>query len=119
MPGTPSEFPLLHVRKEWDGGGAQTLCARHGGLAQRGPGRPALCKQQKPALDPFLSRRIHVQDKRSRYRQGCRGCGPGPWPGCCCVLSPFVCGITEAWPPLPSLTLPQPPLGFGPWPLLF
>lgn len=56
-----------------------------------------------------------MQDKRSRYRQGGRGCGPGPWPGCCCVLSPFVCGITEAWPPAPFSDAAAAP--FGLWSL--
>ena len=35
------------------------------------------------------------------------------------LLSPFVCGDTEAWLLLPSLTLPQLSSGFEPWPQLF
>lgn len=42
--------------------------------AQWGPGQPALCKQEKQALESFLFRRIYEEDKRSHYPQGC---GPG------------------------------------------
>ena len=90
-----------------------------------GPQRPALCKQEKQALESFLFRRIYVQDKRSHYPQGCRRGCPGLRPRChmlspsLSLPSPFVCGDTEAWPLLPSLTLPQLPSGFEPWPLLF
>ena len=90
-----------------------------------GPQRPALCKQEKRALESFLFWRIYVQDKRNHYPQGCCGRCPGLRPRChmlspsLSLLSSFVCGDTEAWPLLPCLTLPQLSSGFEPWPLLF
>lgn len=94
-----SRFCMPRRNKSVKGPQCSPKC--HGRPSQWSLGEPALCKQEKQALESFLFRRISRQDKGSHYPCHDSGCCPGLWPRChmlppsLSLLSSFVCGDTE------------------------
>lgn len=114
----PSSRCCMRGRNETVEGPERSAHAMAGRRSGAQGGQHCASSRSRP-WTPFFPGGFMFRTKGAVIARAAAAAARARGPGVVACCPPLSAVSQRLGPPLPSLTLPRPPLGFGPWPLLF